>query len=62
MMDFSKISEKARPNVALMVNFVEFSKISLNSNHNTTESNSVTDKIELLVKFHWKLWQIYELV
>ena len=37
MMDFSKISEKARPNVALMVNFVEFSEILLNSNHNTTE-------------------------
>ena len=52
MTDFSEISEKARPNVALMVNFVEFSEISLNSNQSTTENTSLTDKIELLAKIH----------
>ena len=50
-MDFSEILEKARPNVTLMVNFVEFSKILLNSNYDTPEYNNFTDQIELLVKF-----------
>ena len=52
MTDISENLEKARPNVALMVNFVKFSEILLNSNHNTTENNSLTDKIKLLAKFH----------
>ena len=45
--DFSKILEKARLSVALMANFMEFSKILLHSNHNTTDNNSLTNKIKL---------------
>ena len=61
-MNFSKILEKARPNVALTVNLWNFSKILLNSNHDTTEYDSFTNKNQAFGEISLKGLTEYELV